>query len=145
MDQQAVVLEIRDRLRDVNIVSFSGGKDSSVVLDLVFQAVRGTGKKLLIITADTLMEIPYFQEYVDGVRKKIKAYMQAENINAEVVQVRPKYCDSFWVSVLGKGYPAAHMGFRWCTGKLNIDPISNVLLTGCGAFPQSVCSRLLAN
>jgi DNA sulfur modification protein DndC len=141
--QQQVIEEIRQRLADVNIVSFSGGKDSSVVLDLVFQAIRDTEKKLLIITADTLMEIPYFQEYVDGVREKIKTFLAGTNANAEVVLVRPQYADSFWVSVLGKGYPAAHMGFRWCTGKLKIDPISQYTkqATSGGSFTVFVGVR----
>jgi len=119
-----VVDEIRNRLKEVNIVSFSGGKDSSVTLDLVFCGVSGTDKQLFIITADTLMEIPYFQEYVEQISTKLKKYLAANNLNAKVVTVTPKPRDSFWVSVLGKGYPAAHMGFRWCTGKLKIDPIS---------------------
>jgi 3'-phosphoadenosine 5'-phosphosulfate sulfotransferase (PAPS reductase)/FAD synthetase len=67
-DKNKVVGEIRDRLAEINIVSFSGGKDSSVVLDLVFEAVRDSGKRLLIITADTLMEIPYFSDYVAVIR-----------------------------------------------------------------------------
>ncbi len=44
-------------------------------------------------------------------------------MNAEVVTVRPNVRDTFWVSVIGKGYPAASMGFRWCTGRLKIEPI----------------------
>jgi len=123
-NRQAVKSQIRDRLSDINIVSFSGGKDSSVTLDLVFEAVRDSGKKLLIITADTLMEIPYFAEYVAEIRASIELYLQTIDIDAEVVTVTPKPLDSFWVSVLGKGYPAAHMGFRWCTGKLKIEPIT---------------------
>ena len=62
------ISEIRDRLKEVNIVSFSGGKDSSTVLQLVFEAIKGTGKKLYIVTSDTLMEIPFYQSYVDQVR-----------------------------------------------------------------------------
>lgn len=120
----AVVAEIRQRLTEVNIVSFSGGKDSSVVLDLVFEAIVGTGKKLLVITADTLMEIPYFSDYVTAIRGQLAAYLATTDINAELAMVTPKIRDSFWVSVLGKGYPAAHMGFRWCTGKLKIEPIT---------------------
>lgn len=120
----AVLGEIRDRLADINIVSFSGGKDSSVVLDLVFEAVRDSGKRLLIITADTLMEIPYFSDYVDGIRGQIEKYLAGVDVDAQVVTVTPKPKDSFWVAVLGMGYPAAHMGFRWCTGKLKIDPIT---------------------
>lgn len=113
--------EIKNRLSDVNLVSFSGGKDSTVVLQLVFSALDD--RKLFIVTADTFMEIPYFQGYLERTRNRIQDYINREAINAELITVKPEIKDTFWVSVLGKGYPAAHMGFRWCTGKLKIDPI----------------------
>jgi len=119
-----LVDEMRGMLRAVNIVSFSGGKDSTTVLQNAFAALEGTGKKLYIVTSDTLMEIPYFQAYVDRTKDNIRSYIEANAINAEDITVHPPAKDSFWVSVLGKGYPAAHMGFRWCTGKLKIDPIT---------------------
>ena len=121
---QNLVDEIAARLNDINLVSFSGGKDSTTVLQLVLSAIKGTDKKLYIVTADTLMEIPYFQHYVDAVKGRLQAWITKESINAEIITVYPKIEDSFWVSVLGKGYPAAHMGFRWCTGKLKIEPIT---------------------
>jgi DNA sulfur modification protein DndC len=116
--------QISGWLSDVNLVSFSGGKDSTTVLQLVLGAIRDTGQKLYIVTADTLMEIPYFQQYVDAVRSRIQNYINRSGINAELITVRPKTEHSFWVSVLGRGYPAASMGFRWCTGRLKIDPIT---------------------
>lgn len=119
-----VIEEIHNRLADVNLVSFSGGKDSTVVLQHVLRAIGDTGKKLYIVTADTLMEIPYFQGYVNRSRSLIRDFITAKGINAEVITVTPKTKNTFWVSVLGKGYPAAHMGFRWCTGVLKIDPIT---------------------
>jgi len=123
------VSAIRDRLRDVNLVSFSGGKDSSTVLQLVLEAFHGHPGKLYIVTADTLMEIPYFQDYVERTKERLRQYIQAAKINADVITVRPECKHSFWVSVLGLGYPAAHMGFRWCTGKLKIDPITKFTRT----------------
>lgn len=125
----SVVSDIAAQLTDVNLVSFSGGKDSTTVLQLVLAAMAGTDKKLYIVTADTLMEIPYFQTYVDGVRGRLQDYIRRHNLNAELVTVRPPARDSFWVGVLGRGYPAAHMGFRWCTGKLKIDPITKFTRT----------------
>lgn len=117
--------DIRDWLsNEINLVSFSGGKDSTTVLQLVLSALKNTDGKLYIVTADTLMEIPYFQAYVDAVRHRIAEYIERVGLNAEIVTVTPAIKDSFWVSVLGKGYPAAHMGFRWCTGVLKIDPIT---------------------
>ena len=61
----SVTDEIIERLSDVNIVSFSGGKDSTVVLQHVVSAIGDSGKKLFIVTADTLMEIPYFNQYLN--------------------------------------------------------------------------------
>ena len=116
--------DIAEWLSDINLVSFSGGKDSTTVLQLVLGALSGTNKKLYIVTADTLMEIPFFQNYVDSVRFRIKTYIEASKINAELITVKPKIEHSFWVSVLGRGYPASSMSFRWCTGKLKIDPIT---------------------
>lgn len=125
-DKPGIALNnIRNWLSDeINLVSFSGGKDSTTVLQLVLHAVNQSTGKLYIVTADTLMEIPYFQEYVDAVRNRITEYIDRSGLNAEIVTVTPAITDSFWVSVLGKGYPAAHMGFRWCTGVLKIDPIT---------------------
>jgi DNA sulfur modification protein DndC len=124
------ISEIRKRLREVNIVSFSGGKDSTSVLQLVLKAMRSLkprdlkDKMLYIVTSDTLMEIPFYQQYVDRVREKIDSFVRAGGVNAEIVTVKPDLSLTFWVCVLGKGYPAAHMGFRWCTGVLKIDPIT---------------------
>lgn len=123
-NEMTVIDEIKERLSEINLVSFSGGKDSTVVLQHVLAAVGDTGKKLYVVTADTLMEIPYFQGYVDRTRSRIREAIKQRGINAEVVTVIPRIENTFWVSVLGKGYPAAHMGFRWCTGVLKIDPIT---------------------
>jgi len=120
----SVIDEIKTRLTEINLVSYSGGKDSTVVLQHVLSAVGDSGKKLYIVTADTLMEIPYFQGYVERTRGLIREAIKQKEINAEVVTVVPRIKNTFWVSVLGKGYPAAHMGFRWCTGVLKIDPIT---------------------
>lgn len=121
---EQTINDIRAQLRPINIVSFSGGKDSTATLQLVLRAMAGTDTRLVIVTSDTMMEIPFYQEYVNAVRERILDFIDREKLNAMTVAVTPEVKDSFWVSVLGKGYPAAHMGFRWCTGVLKIDPIT---------------------
>lgn len=119
-----------ERLRQVNFVSFSGGKDSTTVLQIVLTAIAAKPEaKLYIVTSDTMMEIPYFQTYVNLVKSRIRRYVNVLGINAEVITVKPRLQDSFWVSVIGKGYPAASMGFRWCTGRLKIEPITRFTKT----------------
>jgi len=117
------VQEIRARLRDINLVSLSFGKDSTSVLQLVLEALRGTHKQLYIVTADTMMEIPFYQDYMDRQREKLQAYIKRSGINAEIVTVRPSTLKTYWVRSLGFGYPAPHMGFRWCTGAIKTKPI----------------------
>lgn len=119
-----------ERLRQVNLVSFSGGKDSTTVLQIVLNAIAIKPEaKLYIVTSDTMMEIPFFQSYVNLVKLRIKRQIEQSGLNAEVVTVKPRLQDSFWVSVIGKGYPAASMGFRWCTGRLKIEPITKFTKT----------------
>jgi DNA sulfur modification protein DndC len=36
--------------------------------------------------------------------------------------LRPQVDESFWVNLIGKGYPAPRRGFRWCTERLKIRP-----------------------
>lgn len=121
------VRELKKQLRSVNLVSFSGGKDSTTILQLILQALEGENdKRLYIVNADTLMEIPYFQAYVNKTKVMLEQHIKDKGLNAEMITVYPLSKDSFWTSTLGKGYPAAHMGFRWCTGKLKIDPISKL-------------------
>ena len=116
--------EIRSQLRALNIVSYSGGKDSSTVLELVLEAIKGTDKRLMVVTADTLMEIPFYQNYVNENKRQIQKYFDTAGISAEMVTVAPETKNTFWVNTLGKGFPASSQAFKWCTGQLKISPMS---------------------
>lgn len=51
-------------------VSFSGGKDSTVVADLCKRALDGPGKKILHIFGDTTLEFPMTEQYVARYKKE---------------------------------------------------------------------------
>ena len=44
-------------------------------------------------------------------------------------KLTPEVADSFWVNLIGRGYPAPGQKFRWCTERLKIKP-SNKFIRG---------------
>src|SRR6516162_8534323 len=43
-------------------------------------------------------------------------------------KLTPETEDSFWVNLIGKGYPAPRQKFRWCTERLKIRPSNKFIL-----------------
>jgi DNA sulfur modification protein DndC len=41
----------------------------------------------------------------------------------------PEVTDSFWVNMIGRGYPAPHSKFRWCTERMKIKPADKFILS----------------
>jgi len=115
------------------VVTFSGGKDSTTVLQLVTEMLlelRNESKelkKVYIVSSDTGVEMPIIEDYTGNKLKKIATYIKKENLNMEVNLLKPKVTDSFWVLLLGKGYPSPNQTFRWCTDRLKIKPATNFL------------------
>jgi DNA sulfur modification protein DndC len=108
------------------IIGFSGGKDSTAALQLVWTALLQIKDKLnnpvYIISSDTLVEIPKVINYVDKTLEKIKESALREGLPFYVEKVVPNIRESFWVNVIGKGYSVPTRLFRWCTDKLKIKP-----------------------
>ncbi|MBF0555429.1 MAG: phosphoadenosine phosphosulfate reductase family protein [Nitrospirae bacterium] len=126
MSVEELIDEIKGQLRPVNIVSFSGGKDSTMVLSLVIEALKDQpDKRLIVLTADTLIEIPYYAEYVRRITERLRDYFATSFPQGSVVVTTPEVKQRFFYRTLGLGYPAPFMKFRWCTGGLKVDPIFN--------------------
>jgi len=109
------------------IIGYSGGKDSTATLQLVWMAVAGLPvgqrKKIVhVISTDTLVENPIVSTWVgrsiSSMRKKAKE--TAMPILATLLH--PRVEETFWVNLIGKGYPAPRHKFRWCTERLKIKP-----------------------
>ena len=109
------------------VIGYSGGKDSTAVVQLIWNAIAKLPqskqtKKIDIITTDTLVENPIVSAWV---RKSIKqmnvaAIEQEMPIGTHLLQ--PEWTETFWVGLIGKGYPAPRGKFRWCTDRLKISP-----------------------
>jgi len=114
------------------IVGFSGGKDSTMLLQLVWNAVYQLPKELrirqiYIVSNNTLVENPKILQYTNGVLEKIAQAAFEQSMPCQVVKTIPKLEDSFWVNLIGKGYPAPNNTFRWCTERLKINPTTDFI------------------
>ena len=120
------------------IIGVSFGKDSSAVLQLVWYAIAALPpekrtKIIHVITTDTLVENPIVSAWVRKSIAIVKATAQEKQIPIEPHLLKPEVSQTYWVGLIGKGYPAPRLKFRWCTGRLKIDPsnqfIRNIVRT----------------
>ena len=111
-------------------LGYSGGKDSTALLKLTFQALNQLKKKykpINIVYCDTGVEIPIMTSLVDKTLKKIKKEAKELELPFKCIKLIPKINDRYFVKVIGRGYPTPTNKFRWCTDKLRVNPIQTFL------------------
>ena len=109
------------------VLGYSGGKDSTTVVQLIWYAIaelppEKRTKKIYVITTDTLVENPIVSTWVRQSLKQMKSAAIEQQLPIEPYMLYPDVKDTFWVNLMGKGYPAPRHGFRWCTERLKILP-----------------------
>lgn len=109
------------------IVGYSGGKDSTAVLQLIWNALEGLPEKkrhksVYVITTDTMVENPVVSMWVERSHESMRAMAAEKNLPIEPKLLRPSTDESYWVNLIGRGYPAPRHKFRWCTERLKIRP-----------------------
>ena len=115
------------------IIGYSGGKDSSATLQLTWHALSQLPikdrqkKEIHIISNDTLVENPFISKYIRATFDKIAKAAEEQKISIVTHILYPKIEDSFWVNLLGRGYPAPQQNFRWCTDRLKIRPTTRFI------------------
>ena len=115
------------------VVTFSGGKDSTVVLQLVIEMLlelKREGQELkqtFVVSSDTTVEMPIIASYLENILESIDSFSQKEDLNISVNLIKPKVEESFFALMIGKGYPAPNKWFRWCTDRLKIRPATYFL------------------
>lgn len=131
---QATIAQLEDEIRalymadDVPwIIGYSGGKDSTATLQLVWSAIAGLSaekrhKTIHVISTDTLVENPIVAAWVDRSMTVMGRTADDLGIPVKPRLLRPDVTESFWVNLIGRGYPAPRPKFRWCTERLKIRP-----------------------
>jgi DNA sulfur modification protein DndC len=115
------------------VIGYSGGKDSTTALQLIWKAIsklpeEKRTKPIYIISSDTLVETPKIVDYVDSSLQRMNEAAAAQNLPFTAQKVQPEIHDSFWVNLIGRGYPAPSKRFRWCTDRLKIEPANRFIL-----------------
>jgi len=86
------------------LVGFSGGKDSTMLASLVFDAVLSVPpakrtKPISVVCTDTRVEIPAIVEMVEGTLRQMQRCSQQNGLNIDVNLLKPTAEESFWVNI----------------------------------------------
>jgi DNA sulfur modification protein DndC len=86
-------------------------------------------RKIYIVCNDTLVENPRIVKFIRKTLDNLKKAANKQNLSIfEVHETIPKLEDSFWVRLIGLGYPAPNKFYRWCTERLKINPTTRFIL-----------------
>jgi DNA sulfur modification protein DndC len=111
------------------IVGFSGGKDSTLVAHLVIEHLislprSARRRPVHIVANDTRVESPLVIAHIRSVLTEISHAADAFMLPLKVAVTAPDLDHTFWVNLIGRGYPSPNRTFRWCTDRMKIQPTS---------------------
>jgi DNA sulfur modification protein DndC len=109
------------------ICGYSGGKDSTAIVQLVWTALSELPKEKLkktvhVISTDTLVESPVVALWATESLNKMECCSKKFNLRIIPHRLTPTTTNTFWVNLIGRGYPYPRRDFRWCTDRMKIDP-----------------------
>ncbi|KAB2321445.1 DNA phosphorothioation system sulfurtransferase DndC [Betaproteobacteria bacterium SCN1] len=145
---QDIVRGIRDEYLDHThrfpwVIGFSGGKDSTVVAHGVFEALLSVPpsqrtREVHVVSNDTMVESPVVIAHLDVVTKRIKEAAENLDLPITVARTQPDPDKTFWVLLIGKGYPSPNLTMRWCTDRLKIQPTSGYIKRNISQYGAAI-------
>ena len=146
---QEIQKEIEDQfLSDPNprpwIIGFSGGKDSTMLLQLVWNTILSLPAEIrnfrdvYVVCNNTLVENPKIIRFNEDVLNNIQKASATMSLPFKVIKTTPKLEDTFWVNLIGKGYAAPNNNFRWCTSRLKIDPTTEFIKSKISEIGEAI-------
>ena len=85
-----------------------------------------------------MVETPIIVDLVLGVLKRINNEALKEQLPITAHSVYPKMDQTYWVNLLGRGYPAPSTRFRWCTERMKIDPVNEFITDRVAEFGEII-------
>ena len=126
------------------VLGYSGGKDSTATLQLVWYALQElpewqrTRKPVHVISTDTLVESPVIVKWVERSLTCIRNESEKQKMPFVVHRLKPKINQTFWVNLLGRGYPYPKSTFRWCTSRLKIMPSNDFIKSVVSEYGEAI-------
>lgn len=125
------------------IVGYSGGKDSTAMLQIIWKALEEIPeikrkKEIHILSNNTFVENPKILQWIDKNLVYIENAAKKIKFPVKTVKVTPHLNDTFWVNLIGRGYPAPLSNFRWCTERLKINPTSKYIKDKIDSFGEVI-------
>lgn len=125
------------------ICGYSGGKDSSAVVQLVWMALKQLPKDKLtktvhVISTDTMVESPVVAIWSSQSLEKMKKVSEADELPIIPHRLTPQIQNTFWVNLIGRGYPCPRVNFRWCTDRLKIDASNQFIKSILAAESEAI-------
>ncbi len=132
LSRRELLEEYRQPHRHPWIIGYSGGKDSTLVVHLVFEMLLALPRSerlrpIHIVANDTLVESPLVVQHIIDSIEEIGSAANAFGLPIVTKITRPAPDQSFWVNLIGRGYPSPNRSFRWCTDRMKIMPTSRYI------------------
>ncbi len=138
LDIHAKATELVEGLRELYqrdqrpwVVAYSGGKDSTALLQLVVMLLESlanqASKPVYVIASDTRVEAPNVSAYLVDSLRQISDFAKARALPLHVRLVQPDIKDTFWAKLIGRGYLPPTRWFRWCTSNMKIRPAKRAI------------------
>jgi 3'-phosphoadenosine 5'-phosphosulfate sulfotransferase (PAPS reductase)/FAD synthetase len=108
-------------------------------------------KPISVLCTDTRVEIPAIAEMIEGTLDRMRKCSEQNNLNIDANHVAPTFRsaraglkagvtaeESFWVNIIGRGYPPPNRTFRWCTQRMKIDPVNALVKQRVGHWGEAI-------
>ena len=114
------------------VVAYSGGKDSTLLLQLVWEVMADLPqdqrhRPVIVLGNDTLVESPLVIRHLHNSLANVESAAGSNGIPIQICVTTPAIDQTFWVNVIGRGYIPPTRNFRWCTDRMKILPTSRLL------------------
>lgn len=127
------------------VIGYSGGKDSTLATQIIINTLMDMkrdgeelNKKVYVISSDTLVETPLIIETIRKSLDGINELAKKEDLPISAHVVSPLFSQTFWVNIIGRGYPTPNQTFRWCTDRMKIDPANRFIKSIVGKYGHAI-------